>query len=189
VRECRATIERDGMLDTFTKVGGTVLANACGPCIGQWKRTEVKKGKHSPCCCLDTLRAWDSVPGNQAFESHACISRKVVPVCMPGTTQPAHSQLTRCTVQLALLSSTACHAGEANSIITSYNRNFAARNDGNPATHAFVTSPELVTAFAIAGDLTFNPEEDTLVGADGKEIKLDAPNGDELPSKGFDAGL
>lgn len=80
------------------------------------------------------------------------------------------------------------YAGEANSIITSYNRNFAARNDGNPATHAFVTSPELVTAFAIAGDLTFNPEEDTLVGADGKEIKLDAPYGDELPEKGFDAG-
>ena len=79
-------------------------------------------------------------------------------------------------------------AGEANSIITSYNRNFAARNDGNPATHAFVTSPELVTAFAIAGDLTFNPEEDTLVGADGKEIKLDAPNGDELPGKGFEHG-
>ena len=79
-------------------------------------------------------------------------------------------------------------AGEANSIITSYNRNFAARNDGNPATHAFVTSPELVTAFTIAGDLTFNPEEDTLIGADGKEIKLDAPFGDELPGKGFDAG-
>ena len=78
--------------------------------------------------------------------------------------------------------------GEANSIITSYNRNFAARNDGNPATHAFVTSPELVTAFTIAGDLTFNPEEDTLIGADGKEIKLDAPFGDELPGKGFDAG-
>ena len=81
-----------------------------------------------------------------------------------------------------------CAAGEANSIITSYNRNFAARNDGNPATHAFVTSPELVTAFTIAGDLTFNPEEDTLIGADGKEIKLDAPFGDELPGKGFDAG-
>ena len=78
--------------------------------------------------------------------------------------------------------------GEANSIITSYNRNFAARNDGNPATHAFVTSPELVTAFAIAGDLTFNPEKDTLVGADGKEIKLQPPTGDELPAKGFDAG-
>ena len=80
------------------------------------------------------------------------------------------------------------HAGEANSIITSYNRNFAARNDGNPATHAFVTSPELVTAFAIAGDLTFNPEEDTLVGADGKEIRLEPPHGDELPPKGFDHG-
>ncbi len=78
--------------------------------------------------------------------------------------------------------------GEANSIITSYNRNFAARNDGNPATHAFVTSPELVTAFAIAGDLTFNPEEDTLVGADGKEIRLEPPRGDELPPKGFDPG-
>lgn len=79
-------------------------------------------------------------------------------------------------------------AGEANSIVTSYNRNFAARNDGNPATHAFVTSPELVTAFTIAGDLTFNPEEDTLIGADGKEIKLDAPYGDELPGKGFETG-
>ena len=78
--------------------------------------------------------------------------------------------------------------GEANSIITSYNRNFAARNDANPATHAFVTSPELVTAFAIAGDLTFNPEKDTLVGADGKEIFLDPPSGVELPSKGFDPG-
>ena len=80
------------------------------------------------------------------------------------------------------------HAGEANSIITSYNRNFAARNDGNPATHAFVTSPELVTAFAIAGDLSFNPEKDTLVGADGKEILLEPPKGDELPAKGFDPG-
>ena len=86
------------------------------------------------------------------------------------------------------LSQGPCHAGEANSIITSYNRNFAARNDGNPATHAFVTSPELVTAFAIAGDLSFNPEKDTLVGADGKEILLDAPHGDELPPKGFDKG-
>ncbi|KAK9823152.1 hypothetical protein WJX72_000640 [[Myrmecia] bisecta] len=120
--QIRATIERDGLLDVFNKVGGTVLANACGPCIGQWKRTEVVKG-------------------------------------------------------------------EANSIITSYNRNFAARNDGNPATHAFVTSPELVTAFAIAGDLSFNPEKDTLVGADGKEISLEAPTGDELPSRGFDAGV
>lgn len=99
--QIRATIERDGLLDVFTEVGGTVLANACGPCIGQWKRTEVGKD-------------------------------------------------------------------EANSIVTSYNRNFAARNDGNRSTHAFVTSPELVTAFAIAGDLTFNPEKDTLVGSDGQ---------------------
>ncbi len=104
------------------QVGGIVLANACGPCIGQWKRTEIEKGV-------------------------------------------------------------------ANSIVTSYNRNFAARNDGNPATHAFVTSPELVTAFAIAGDLSFNPEKDTLVGADGKEIMLSAPTGDELPSRGFDPGM
>ncbi len=72
--------------------------------------------------------------------------------------------------------------------MTSYNRNFAARNDGNASTHCFVTSPELTTAFAIAGDLSFNPEKDTLVGADGKEILLKSPFGDELPEKGFDAG-
>eukprot|EP00887_Chlorella_sp_A99_P001481 scaffold8.g1481.t1 len=119
--QIRATIERDGLIEVFEKVGGTVLANACGPCIGQWKRTEVEKGV-------------------------------------------------------------------ANSIVTSFNRNFAARNDANPATHAFVTSPEMVTAFAIAGDLTFNPEKDTLVGADGKEIMLAPPTGDELPARGFDAG-
>ncbi|GIL55400.1 hypothetical protein Vafri_10960 [Volvox africanus] len=119
--QIRATIARDGIMDVFDKIGGTVLSNSCGPCIGQWKRTDVPKG-------------------------------------------------------------------EANSIITSFNRNFAARNDGNPATHAFVASPELVTAYAIAGDLTFNPEKDTLVGADGKEIKLEAPFGDELPARGFDAG-
>lgn len=119
--QVRATIERDGFLEAFEAVGGTVLANACGPCIGQWKRTEVADG-------------------------------------------------------------------EANSIVTSYNRNFAARNDGNRATHAFVTSPEMVTAFAIAGDLTFNPEKDTLVGADGQEVTLDTPYGDELPERGFDPG-
>lgn len=119
--QIRATISRDGIMDVFNQVGGTVLANACGPCIGQWKRTDVEKG-------------------------------------------------------------------EANSIISSYNRNFAARNDGNPSTHAFVASPELVTAFAIAGDLSFNPEKDTLVGADGKEVMLESPYGDELPSKGFDPG-
>ena len=120
--QIRATIERDGLIEIFEKVGGTVLANACGPCIGQWKRTEVQKG-------------------------------------------------------------------EANSIVTSFNRNFAARNDANPATHAFVTSPEIVTAFSIAGDLTFNPEKDTLVGADGREIMLQPPEGDELPEKGYDPGL
>ncbi|GBF99166.1 aconitate hydratase [Raphidocelis subcapitata] len=120
--QIRATIARDGLLEVFEKVGGTVLANACGPCIGQWKRTDVAKG-------------------------------------------------------------------EANSIITSFNRNFAARNDSNPATHAFVASPEIVTAFAIAGDLTFNPERDALVGADGKEVKLESPYGDELPAQGFDPGV
>ena len=119
--QIRATIARDGLMEVFEKVGGTVLANACGPCIGQWKRTDVAKG-------------------------------------------------------------------EANSIITSFNRNFAARNDSNPATHAFVASPEIVTAFAIAGDLTFNPEKDALVGADGKELRLESPYGDELPAKGFDPG-
>ncbi|KAG1677225.1 hypothetical protein FOA52_013423 [Chlamydomonas sp. UWO 241] len=120
--QIRATIARDGMIDTFAKIGGTVLSNSCGPCIGQWKRTDVAKG-------------------------------------------------------------------EANSIITSFNRNFAARNDANPATHCFVASPELVTAMAIAGDLSFNPEKDTLVGADGKELMLEAPYGDELPERGFDPGM
>ena len=119
--QIRATIQRDGLVEIFEKVGGTVLANACGPCIGQWKRTEVEKG-------------------------------------------------------------------DANSIVTSFNRNFAARNDANPATHAFVTSPEIVTAMAIAGDLTFNPEKDTLVGADGREIMLSSPEGVELPAKGYDPG-
>ncbi|KAL6784821.1 ACH1 [Auxenochlorella protothecoides x Auxenochlorella symbiontica] len=119
--QIRATIERDGLIEVFEKVGGTVLANACGPCIGQWKRTEVAKGV-------------------------------------------------------------------ANTIVTSYNRNFAARNDGNPATHAFVMSPEIVTAFTIAGDLTFNPEKDTLVGKNGEEILLEPPTGDDLPPRGYDPG-
>lgn len=119
--QIRATIARDGIMDVFEKIGGTVLSNSCGPCIGQWKRTDVAKG-------------------------------------------------------------------EANSIITSFNRNFAARNDSNPATHCFVASPEIVTAFAIAGDMTFNPEKDTLVDADGREVMLQAPNGDELPQRGFDPG-
>jgi len=119
--QIRATIERDNLMEVFEKVGGTVLANACGPCIGQWKRTDVE-------------------------------------------------------------------LNEKNSIVSSYNRNFTGRNDGNPGTHAFVTSPELVTAFAIAGDLTFNPEKDTLIAADGTEITLNPPSGEELPSKGFDPG-
>ncbi len=122
--QVRYTVERDGYLDTFDKIGGVVLANACGPCIGQWARH---------------------------------------------TNDP----------------------NRKNSIITSFNRNFAKRNDGNPNTHSFVASPEIVTAFAIAGDLTFNPKTDKLVNQDGEEVMLDAPSGIELPSKGFaveDAG-
>lgn len=120
----RFTVERDGLLDTFQKIGGVVLANACGPCIGQWARH------------ID---------------------------------DPARK----------------------NSIITSFNRNFAKRNDGLASTHAFVASPEIVTAFAIAGDLTFNPLTDKLKNKDGKEVMLDEPTGLELPNKGFavdDAG-
>jgi aconitate hydratase len=122
--QVRATIERDGLLQTLTDVGGVVLANACGPCIGQWKRHDVQKG-------------------------------------------------------------------DKNSIITSFNRNFTGRNDGNPDTHAFVASPELVTALSLAGRLTFNPLTDTLVNEQGAIVKLDPPSGDELPRNGFtveDAG-
>jgi aconitate hydratase len=117
----RYTIERDGLLDVFDKIGGVVLANACGPCIGQWTRH---------------------------------------------TTDP----------------------NRKNSIITSFNRNFSKRNDGNPNTYSFVASPEIVTAFAISGDLCFNPVTDTLKNKDGKAVKLDPPTGEELPSKGFAAG-
>tara|TARA_R100000365_G_scaffold3694_1_gene13654 strand:+ start:5067 stop:7328 length:2262 start_codon:yes stop_codon:yes gene_type:complete len=122
--QVRYTVDRDGFLDTFGKMGGVVLANACGPCIGQWARHGAEKQ-------------------------------------------------------------------EKNSIITSFNRNFAKRADGNPNTHAFVASPEIVTALAIAGDLTFNPLTDTLVNEEGKSVKLDEPKGLELPTKGFaveDAG-
>ena len=119
--QIRATIERDGQLEAFESVGGLVLANACGPCIGQWKRHDVKEG-------------------------------------------------------------------EKNSIITSYNRNFSKRNDGNAATHSFVASPEIVTAFAFAGDLTFNPLTDTITNDKGEQIKLDEPKGNELPEKGFISG-
>jgi aconitate hydratase len=119
--QIRATIQRDGQLDTLTALGGKVLANACGPCIGQWKR-------------LDTT------------------------------------------------------GDEKNSIITSFNRNFARRNDGNAATLAFIGSPEIVTAMAIAGKLTFNPITDTIAG-EGGPVKLDPPVADELPRNGFDQGV
>ena len=117
--QVRYTIERDGLLDIFGKMGGVVLANACGPCIGQWARHGAEKQ-------------------------------------------------------------------EKNSIITSFNRNFTGRNDGNPNTHAFVASPEIVTAFAIAGRLTFNPITDTLTNEKGEQVKLDEPKGYELPPNGFD---
>jgi aconitate hydratase len=116
--QVRFTIEKDGFLETFEEIGGVVLANACGPCIGQWARH------------IDDP------------------NRK-------------------------------------NSIITSFNRNFAKRNDGLASTHAFVASPEIVTAFAIAGDLTFNPLKDKLKNDKGEDVMLDEPTGVELPPKGF----
>jgi aconitate hydratase len=120
----RYTTERDGLLNIFDQMGGVVLANACGPCIGQWARH---------------------------------------------TTDP----------------------NRKNSIITSFNRNFAKRQDGNPNTHAFVASPEIVTALSIAGDLTFNPLTDKLTNEKGELVMLDEPKGLEMPPKGFavqDAG-
>lgn len=122
--QVRYTVDRDGLLKIFDLMGGVVMANACGPCIGQWARH---------------------------------------------TNDPTRK----------------------NSIITSFNRNFAKRQDGNPNTHSFVASPEIVTAFAIAGDLTFNPMKDTLTNEKGEQVKLDEPKGIELPLKGFaveDAG-
>ncbi|KAF6775793.1 hypothetical protein AHF37_04363 [Paragonimus kellicotti] len=119
--QIRATIERDGIIEVFRSIGGVVLANACGPCIGQWSRQDVKMG-------------------------------------------------------------------EKNTIVSSYNRNFTGRNDANPATHAFVTSPDLVTALALAGDLSFNPLTDELTDANGKKFKLQPPTGDTLPQRGFDPG-
>ncbi|KAJ1728248.1 Aconitate hydratase mitochondrial [Coemansia sp. Benny D160-2] len=120
--QIRATTERDGLLEIFRAAGGTILANACGPCIGQWARHDVKKG-------------------------------------------------------------------ERNTIVTSYNRNFTGRNDGNPATHGFVASPEVVTALAFGGSTSFNPTTDSLTTPDGKPFRFSAPNGIELPPRGFDAGL
>jgi aconitate hydratase len=119
--QVRATIERDGLLEVFEAAGATVLANACGPCIGQWSRPE-------------------SV-----------------------TSTP-------------------------NTIVTSYNRNFPKRNDGSPNTLAFVTSPETVVALALAGTLDFDPLTDTLTDAEGKEVRLVVPHGEELPRAGFTPG-
>ncbi len=121
----RYTVDRDQILKAFESIGGVVLANACGPCIGQWARENA-----------------DQLP--------------------------------------------------ANSIMTSFNRNFAKRTDGNPKTHGFVASPEIVTAFAIAGTLDFDPVTDYLVNEAGVKVMLDVPHGDDLPKKGFaveDAGL
>ncbi|NDP28551.1 MAG: aconitate hydratase [Flavobacterium sp.] len=123
--QVRYTIERDGIIATFEKMGTKVFTNACGPCIGQWDREGADKG-------------------------------------------------------------------EKNTIIHSFNRNFSKRADGNPNTHAFVASPEMVAAIAIAGDLSFNPLTDTLLNDKGEAIKFNPPTGDELPSKGFaveDAGF
>jgi len=119
--QIRATIERDGLADTMREFGGIVLANACGPCIGQWDRQNVKKG-------------------------------------------------------------------EKNTIVTSYNRNFTGRNDANPATHCFVTSPEMTVALTLAGTLEFDPTKDSLPCPDGSELKLAEPFGDGLPVRGFDPG-
>jgi aconitate hydratase len=116
--QIRYTIERDGIIATFEKMGTKVFTNACGPCIGQWDREGADKG-------------------------------------------------------------------EKNTIVHSFNRNFSKRADGNPNTHAFVTSPEMVAALAISGDLSFNPITDTLLNDKGEAVKLLPPNGDELPKRGF----
>ncbi len=112
------TIKRDGQMEILESIGATVLANACGPCIGQWKRDDIQKG-------------------------------------------------------------------EANSIITSFNRNFAGRNDANLQTMAFIGSPEVVTAYALSGNLSFNPATDSLTNDAGEEVKLEPPEAPELPAEGF----
>jgi aconitate hydratase len=114
-------MKREGFLQTFEDMGGTVLANACGPCIGQWKRADGVKGR-------------------------------------------------------------------ADSIVSSFNRNFPGRNDGINETLSFLASPEVVTAYAFAGNLAFDPLHGTLKTADGKELKFEPPQGDELPAKGFAKG-
>jgi aconitate hydratase len=115
------TMRRDGFLETFENLGGTVLSNSCGPCIGQWKRADGVKGK-------------------------------------------------------------------SDSIVSSFNRNFPGRNDGINETLSFLASPEVVTAYALSGDLGFDPVNQKLKGADGKEFKLEPPLGEELPAKGFAKG-
>lgn len=116
--QVRYTIERDGFLEIFDKIGATVFANACGPCIGMWARVGAERA-------------------------------------------------------------------EKNTIVHSFNRNFAKRADGNPNTYAFVGSPEIVTAMAIAGTLNFNPLTDSLINEKGEMVKLDPPTGFELPPRGF----
>ncbi len=116
--QVRYTAERDGLLETFETLGARIFTNACGPCIGQWKRDDLKT------------------------------QRK-------------------------------------NTIVHSFNRNFVKRADGNPNTHAFVASPELVMAMAISGNLDFNPLTDTVKDKNGNDIRLDPPKGEELPAKGF----
>ncbi len=115
------TMKRDGFMNTFEELGATVLANACGPCIGQWKRADGVKGR-------------------------------------------------------------------SDSIVSSFNRNFPGRNDGIADTLSFLASPELVAAYALSGNLGFNPLQDTIATPDGKQLKLDPPQGDELPAQGFAKG-
>ena len=122
--QIRATIVRDGLMADFEALGATVLANACGPCIGQWDRSG----------------------------------------------EPGHAP------------------GRPNVIVTSYNRNFPKRNDGDPATLAFVTSPETVVALAVAGTIDFDPAADELTDPEGNPVRLSAPEGVELPERGFDPG-
>jgi aconitate hydratase len=116
------TVKRDGLLATLEEFGGVVLANACGPCIGQWKREDIE-------------------------------------------------------------------AGERNSIVTSFNRNFRARNDANPETLGFISSPDMVLAYAASGHLGFNPLTDTVKSKDGQDVKLSEPKGPALPTKGFVASI
>lgn len=120
--QIRATVERDGLFESFAEAGSTVLANACGPCIGQWKRTDETK------------------------------------------------------------------KGEANAILSSYNRNFPGRNDGNRQTMNFLASPELVTAMSYSGSMSFNPMTDSIPTPDGKEFRFNPPMGQDLPSNGYASG-